>query len=428
MRDAVQQPPGGANGQVEGFKIECYGPDDSRVLRYFNGTIIRESNLNDYFTAKDKARGDEPTSLQDVLERDNNANWHIAASTICMASGIWAQKSSPVEWNEARTCQQNANMVFSKAKMLIDCLQSSRKLQLKHTVSQHEPNNQLVKYAIHSRNKRLEECSSKTQSLAQLICRSLRLQLDFLRMISLIKTEFKVLINARNAVDVSTIDVDYPASFSVFVIFYEVAFKTIDNSETNIWEIWDLHKRAAPTATQQCLISYYEDIEPDQQLRTRLTFPLGVSHFIKKEYSLTVNGAHVPVYKREDYIPLCYRLKKAQMCLIDRLIFTILCQRSLDHLRTQRPVTVGDTMVYVKSITSEKLVFVCKNIDVTVSYSSTEPQECGDVVWRLVVMKLRDIAVQNWKRQVFQHETDIPDVFMECLQYTTKLISKFFSP
>ncbi|KAK1442685.1 hypothetical protein BgAZ_302030 [Babesia gibsoni] len=423
MRYNAKSSSHGGDSTSEGFKIECYGPDDERVLRYFNGSIIREAKINNYFTTKEKASSSEVESLQDLLERGNNDNWYIAASTICMASSIWAQKSNPVEWEEARVFQQNANAIFSKAHMLLEGIKVSRKLQLNHTVTPNETNTQLVKYAIHSRNKRLQECAKKTKELAERISISLKLQLNFLKMVSEIKSQFKVLINARNLVDVSTFDVDYPASFSVFAIFYDIAFRTNDTSDIKVWEAWELHKKSPPTATQQCLISYYEQTDSEDGLTTRMTFPLAVSHFIQNGFSITVNEAHVPMYDESENSKVCYRLKQAQICLLDRLIYTTLCQSALDYLRKPKPILIGDSTLYVKSMTSEKLVIIHKSLSITVAYTAMGSQESGDTMWKLAVMKLRDMAIQNWKNQVYLHKVGTFNMLEEFLSYIIKLSS-----
>ncbi|CDR95114.1 hypothetical protein, conserved [Babesia bigemina] len=427
MSDSAPPPTDGGGESDVAFRLECYGAGDSRVLRYFNGAIIREAALKDYFSARAEHALSEDASLDAVIARGNHENWHIAASTICVAASIWAQKSNPVEWDEARVYQQNANQVFAKAHALLDCLQSSRRLRLGHTVASQECNSQVVKYAIHSRNTRLRECAARARELHDVLSRSLRLQVNFLQVLSAIRSQFKVLINARNLVDVSSFDVDYPASFSVFVVFYDMALQT-DDGESRVWESWDVHKLSAPGAPQQCLLSYYEDTGPGDGLMTKMTFPTAVSFFIEHDFALTVNGAHVPVYMREDHSPVVYRLRAAQMCLIDRYIFLTLCQAALEPLRSQQAIAVNGVDVFIQSMTSERISFSIDAQVVAVRYAAAAGQETGDVTWRLAVTKLRDLAIQNWKRQLYQREADTPCLLLSFLSYVTNLLSKFSAP
>ncbi|GBE61664.1 transcriptional family protein, putative [Babesia ovata] len=424
MSDSATSPADGGGVSDVAFRLECYGGNDSRVLRYFNGAIIREAALKDYFTARSEVASSADACLDSVLERGNNENWHISASTICVAASIWAQKSNPVEWDEARVFQQNANQVFAKAHALLDCLQSSRRLQLSHTVPSQEINSQVAKYAIHSRNDRLRECAGKARELHDVLSRSLRLQVNFLKVISAIKSQFKVLINARNLVDVSSFDVDYPASFSVFVVFYDMALN-MDDGESRVWESWDVHKLSSPAAPQHCLLSYYEDTGTGDGLMTKMTFPTAVSFFIEHDFALTVNGAHVPVYIQEDHIPVIYRLRRAQMCLIDRFIFLTMCQAALEPLRSQQAIPVDDTQVFIQSMTSERISFMFDDQVISVRYATCGDEEVGDVVWRLAVTKLRDLAIQNWKRQLYERESDTPCLLLSFLGYVTNLLTKF---
>ncbi|GFE54588.1 extracellular ligand-binding receptor, putative [Babesia ovis] len=425
MSNDVESLPEGGDVCDVAFRLESYGADDSKVLRYFNGCIIRESDVRDYFTARASLPSDNSCGLEEALDRCNNENWHITASTLCMASSIWAQKSTPVEWDEARTHQQNANQVFAKARALLDCLHSSQRLRLNHAVSPHKSSGNVVKYAITSRNGRLAECASKSRELGGVVSRSIGVQINFLRVVSEIKTQFKVLLNVRNHVDVSSLDVDYPASFSVFVLFYDMDFRMELEGDSKVWEAWDVHRLSNPGTPQQCLVSYYEDNKHDANLMTKMTFPTVVSHFIERNYALTVNGAHVPVYTREGQNPVVFRLRVAQMCLIDRFIFTSLCQSALEPLRSQQPISVDGISVFVKSMTSERLSFVFEGQILELRYTSCGDEETGEVVWRLVLTKLRDLALESWKRQVYERVNEDMRLFSTFLRYTVNLFTKF---
>ncbi|ORM40740.1 FACT complex subunit SPT16 [Babesia sp. Xinjiang] len=388
------------------FRLESYGADDGRVLRYFNGAIIREAPVRDYFTACSELPTDDDCGLEEALERNNSENWQIAASTICMASGLWAQKSIPLEWDEAKTYQEKANQVFGKSKKVLECLHSSQCMRLNYAVPTLEGDRYSVKCAILSRNRRIDECANKCRELGELLSKYIKLQIHFLGLISEIRSHFKVLLSVRNLVDVSSFDVDYPCSFSVFVVFYDVDLQTEDVGDDRVWESWDVHKLSHPGAIQQCLISYYEDTSPDTALMTKMTFPPAVAFFIEHDFALSVNGAHVPVYTRGDQHPVTYRLRVAQMCLIDRFIFITLCQLSLESLRSQEPIDVDGTSVCVQSMTSESLSFIFYNQVVELRYATSKGEETGDVVWRLVLTKLRDALLRRMVRYGLMGENE----------------------
>eukprot|EP00371_Babesia_bovis_P001144 XP_001609791.1 hypothetical protein [Babesia bovis T2Bo] len=196
-------------------------------------------------------------------------------------------------------------------------------------------------------------------------------------------------------------------------------------SEPQVWESWDLHKLVHPGRPQQCLVSYYEDDNPEAGLLTKMTFPTQVSYFIERNFALTVNGAHVPVYTKDGCNPVIYRLRNAQMCLIDRFIFIAISQAALEPLRSQTPIIVEGVHVFVKSMTSERLTIVFEGEMLELGYISFGNEEVGDVVWRLVITKLRDLTIEYWKRQVYQRDRHELCLLTSFLKYTVKLFTKF---
>ncbi|BAM42216.1 conserved hypothetical protein [Theileria orientalis strain Shintoku] len=431
------------------LKLESYGFADDRVLRYLNGAIIKETPVQHYFTLKNtrqneiKKEGEEEKVEVDdkfisELDRVNCSNWNLPASTICMASTMSMQKEFPLEWDESKVDQINGYNTLTKIKGIFDSLEN-KKLQLSHTVNRQE--SKTLKYSIFNRNEKLEELSEKSAQMAEKLMKSLSLQLKYLEIIKEIKKEFKVLASHRNPVDLSTLDVDYPTSFSINVLFYDVAYHVVKtglfnyniftqfeerevtkydmewNEQENVWELWEGHG-ASPFSPQMGLISYYEG----EELLTRLTFPQSISQFVEENYMLSINGSEAPLYT-DTTNKIMYHLRRARACLIDRFIYCVLCQYCYSSVKLGRYfLKIGDSRVFIKYITSETLYLVCEGVDVEVSYRPGGSEEAGEPMWKLLVAKLRDLHVQNWKRQRFMLSNKVDNLLGEFLKYTIKLI------
>ncbi|AFZ81167.1 hypothetical protein BEWA_005750 [Theileria equi strain WA] len=487
------------------FKLEPYGPGDCRVLRYLNGAIIREPSIQHLFTLESRKgvnkdentsesvsadkndesmelvddtvakneentteidKGDTENAHKDVingtsttiantsrddfareLHKANCTNWHMVASSICMASSLWIQKDIPLEWNEAKLDQVNGHNVLSKLKGIFDHLTESKGLQLSHVVA--KSNNKYLKYAIFDRNECLKKYSNKALQVSDLLMNSLNIQTKFLQIIKEIKKEFKVLTSERNFVDLSSQDIDYPTSFSVMVAFFDLSYqphskdlnicidyqsddfsKPVELEEVDydyntkiegeIWELWEIHNLASPYAPQQCLLSHYESSD---DLETKLTFPQNVSYFIENDYGLSINASSIPLFNKGDSSNVHYQLRKAQTCLIDRLIYAILCQECFVSLKLGRNILyIGDSSVLIKYINSAQLLLVYKATEIQISYKSCDRVESGETIWKLAITKLRDILIQDWKRRSFLLDNRKDSMLRTFLKYVIKLI------
>ncbi|KAK2198276.1 hypothetical protein BdWA1_001285 [Babesia duncani] len=420
-----------------GFQIECFGASGGRVLRYLPGSIVREPKPSNYLDALDEESNVNPLELA----RINAENWHIPASMICMAASLWSQTDSVNEWKEALVHHQKANEHLLKANETLAKL-TRNELSLRHTVSSHDTNSKCLKYAIYERNEKLSHFSNKVRDLATYLQQSLELQVQFLEIVALLKSRFIVLVNARNTVDISSIDFDFPGTFAIAVVFFNINFNIFPRNEFKIWSLWQTHKHADPFAPQTCHISYYESTQTDasstsNELSTKIIFPAGIGHFIQRRYTLTINGVHAPVYQDSNIYGvdsdleskenthgrrICMELQEAQMCLIDRLAFCILSQYCYDHFINSCPIKTTSGMAHVKSLNSDYLELFVSPLDIKIAYEPVG-HACGvGAIWKCLITKLRLLVINSWKSQVFQTETELPNILEEFLDEIYKRV------
>ncbi|XP_952983.1 uncharacterized protein TA07795 [Theileria annulata] len=453
------------------FRLESYGSGNERVLRYLNGNIIRESPIQHFFTVtnnkndednQNNTNGDVSLSNEEVSLTDeenfelsdeflsklhelNCENWHLIATNICMATTLRYEKENPLEWDESRKDQQMGYASLSKIKSIFEHLNDSKKLKLLHTVNRFDP--QTLKYSIFHRNLSLDECSSKSLALSQSIRDGINLQKEFINVILELKKEFKLLMSHRNPVDLTSLDVDFPSSFSLNVLFYDISYypfsiplpnlnidtevnqNTVETTprEEYIWDIWLYHNNSSPFVPQVCTI-YYNNLTNDDEKEcnqvnnninnVKMVFPMGISHFIEKNYGLCVNNSSVPLYERDESNLLLYHLRRGRNCLIDRHIFLTIAQMCFDLTNNKtKPVDNG---VKVLFIGSDSIRLELMGLKVEIGYKPVEQVEVGEVMWKLVIAKMRSVHIQNWKQQKYQLNNNISNIFNET--YLGKII------
>ncbi|EAN31662.1 hypothetical protein TpMuguga_04g00310 [Theileria parva strain Muguga] len=453
------------------FRLESYGVGNERVLRYLNGNIIKESPIQHFFTVTNNENKDENIEEDTNNQNNNNEitsskeenielsdeflsklhelnceNWHLIGTNICMSTTLRYEKENPLEWDESMKDQQMGYASLSKIKSTFDHLNETKKLKLLHTVNRFD--SQTLKYSIFDRNASLDECSSKSLELSQTIYNGINLQNEFINVLLELKKEFKLLMSHRNPVDLTSLDVDFPSSFALNVLFYDISYypfsirlpnlntDTDDNQkdaetgprEEYIWDIWLYHSDSSPFVPQICTI-YYNNMTADDMAKefkelnninnVKMVFPMGISHFIEKNYGLCVNGSSIPLYERDESNLLLYHLRRGRNCLIDRHIFLTIAQMCFD-LNNKTSDLDGVKILFIGS-DGVRLELMGRRVEI--GYKPVEEVEAGEVMWKLVIAKMRSVHIQNWKQQKYQLDNNIPNIFEETVKFIQNLIN-----